>query len=125
MLSRLIKGDTRMVGERIKELRIKKGYSISELAKIAGVSKSYLSYIERNVQRNPSLQFLSKIAITLDTSIEYLLGDDSEEEHLDEEWVSLLRQAIEDGVSKDEFQKYLEFVKFKKWEKKKQDIDVE
>jgi XRE family transcriptional regulator, master regulator for biofilm formation len=114
-----------MVGERIKELRIKKGYSISELAKIAGVSKSYLSYIERNVQRNPSLQFLSKIAITLDTSIEYLLGDDSEEEHLDEEWVALLRQAIEDGVSKDEFQKYLEFVKFKKWEKKKQDLDVE
>lgn len=102
-----------MVGERIKQLRTKKGYSISELAKIAGVSKSYLSYIERNVQRNPSLQFLSKIAETLETSMEYLLED---EEQLDEEWVSLIKKAKVEGVSKEDFQKYLDFVKFKKWE---------
>lgn len=107
-----------MVGERIKELREKKGYSISELAKYAGVSKSYLSYIERNVQKNPSLQFLSKIAKTLDTSIEYLLGQDMEEA-LDEEWIALIKKAIDDGVDKSEFQKYLDFVKFKKWEERK------
>ncbi|MDF1510369.1 helix-turn-helix domain-containing protein [Robertmurraya sp. DFI.2.37] len=105
-----------MVGERIKELRKKKGYSISELAKYAGVSKSYLSYIERNVQKNPSLQFLAKLAKTLDTTIEYLLGQDSEE--LDEEWIDLIKKAIDNGVDKAEFQKYLEFVKFKRWEEK-------
>lgn len=105
-----------MVGERIKELRKRKGYSISELAKIAGVSKSYLSYIERNVQRNPSLQFLSKLAVTLETTIEYLLGLENLEDQLDEEWISLIKKAIDDGLSKEEFQKYLEFMKFKKWE---------
>lgn len=104
-----------MVGEKIKALRLKKGYSISELAKEAGVSKSYLSYIERNVQKNPSLQFLSKIAYTLDTSIEYLLGEENEEKGLDEEWIMLIRKAIEYGVKKEEFQKYLEFVQFNKW----------
>lgn len=108
-----------MVGERIKRLREQKGYSISELAKIAGVSKSYLSYIERDVQRNPSLQFLSKIAITLDTSIEHLLGEETVEETLDEEWLELIKKAIEDGVSKEEFRKYLDFMKFKRWEEKK------
>jgi XRE family transcriptional regulator of biofilm formation len=113
---RLKKGILKMVGERIKELRKKKGYSISELAKYAGVSKSYLSYIERNVQKNPSLQFLAKLAKTLDTTIEYLLGQDSEE--LDEEWIDLIKKAIDNGVDKAEFQKYLEFVKFKKWEEK-------
>lgn len=107
-----------MVGERIKQLRTKKGYSISELAKMAGVSKSYLSYIERNVQRNPSLQFLSKIAETLETSMEYLL---EEEEQLDEEWVSLIKKAKDEGVSKEEFQQYLDFVKFKKWEQDRRD----
>lgn len=110
-----------MVGERIKKLRKSKGYSISELAKIAGVSKSYLSYIERNVQRNPSLQFLSKLAHTLETSIEYLLGQDKDGEEIDEEWVLLIKKAIDDGVSKEEFQKYLEFMRFKKWEEDKQD----
>ncbi|WP_019155876.1 XRE family transcriptional regulator [Robertmurraya massiliosenegalensis] len=106
-----------MVGERIKELRKRKGYSISELAKHAGVSKSYLSYIERDVQKNPSLQFLSKIAKTLDTNIEYLLGQEIEEE-LDEEWIALIKKAIDDGVDKSEFQKYLDFIKFKKWEER-------
>ncbi|TKC19593.1 helix-turn-helix domain-containing protein [Robertmurraya kyonggiensis] len=110
-----------MVGERIKQLRTKKGYSISELAKIAGVSKSYLSYIERNVQRNPSLQFLTKIAETLETSMEYLL---EEEIQLDEEWISLIKKAINDGVSKEDFQKYLDFVKFKKWEEDQHDPSI-
>ncbi|WP_449622379.1 helix-turn-helix domain-containing protein [Robertmurraya sp. Marseille-Q9965] len=106
-----------MVGERIKQLRTKKGYSISELAKIAGVSKSYLSYIERNVQRNPSLQFLTKIAETLETSMEYLL----EEELLDEEWISLIKKAKDEGVTKEDFQQYLDFVRFKKWAEDRRD----
>lgn len=107
-----------MVGERIRELRLEKGYSITELARIAGVSKSYLSYIERDVQKNPSLQFLSKIALTLDTSIEFLLGDDQSKDEalLDEDWLSLIKQAIHTGISKEEFKNYLDFVKFKKWE---------
>ncbi|MFE8702115.1 helix-turn-helix domain-containing protein [Cytobacillus sp. FJAT-54145] len=109
-----------MVGERIKELRLKKGYSITELARIAGVSKSYLSYIERDVQKNPSLQFLSKIASTLETSIEYLLGEEKSEieKKLDDEWLTLIKKAIDSGISKDEFKSYLDFSKFKKWQKR-------
>lgn len=109
-----------MVGERLKELRLEKGYSISELAELAGVSKSYLSYIERDVQKNPSLQFLKKIASTLETEVEDLLGPSSSEDLsndfvLDEEWSHLLNKAIEEGMSKNDFKEFRDYLKFRKW----------
>lgn len=69
-----------MIGDRIRYLRIKKGYSITKLAKEAGVSKSYLSNLDRGLQNNPSLQFLEKIVSPLDSSVDYLIGDHIEEE---------------------------------------------
>lgn len=114
-----------MIGERIKSLRRKKRYSITELAKRAGVSKSYLSYLERDVQKNPSLQFLTKIAETLDTSIEYLLGEDKRpvkpKEQLDNEWTLLLQKAIGEGLSKEDFREFQNFVRFRNWQNEQED----
>jgi XRE family transcriptional regulator, master regulator for biofilm formation len=59
-----------MIGKRIQRLRIEKGLTLSELAENAGVSKSYLSTIERDVQKNPSVQFLEKIASVLNVKID-------------------------------------------------------
>lgn len=109
-----------MIGERIKSLREKKGYSITKLADLAGVSKSYLSYIERNVQNNPSLQVLAKIAYHLDTNIEYLLGEELApkvwvDHVLDEEWQTLIRDAVDEGMSKGDFQALKDLIKSTKW----------
>ncbi|GKU84417.1 helix-turn-helix domain-containing protein [Niallia sp. NCCP-28] len=105
-----------MVGTQIKKLRLMKGYSINELSERAGVSKSYLSYIERGIQKNPSLQILSKLAHTLDTNLEQLLDkNDAASSHtLDEEWMELLGSAIKEGVTKEDFRYCLEFLKFKR-----------
>ncbi|WP_191565571.1 XRE family transcriptional regulator [Metabacillus idriensis] len=113
-----------MVGDRLRELRQEKGYSISELAELAGVSKSYLSYIERDIQKNPSLQFLQKISFTLDVDLEYLLGTEKSvsEVTIDEEWKALLNKAIEDGLSKEDFKDFQEYMKFKKWKHGKKQI---
>jgi XRE family transcriptional regulator, master regulator for biofilm formation len=117
-----------MVGDRIKKLRVRKGYSITELAKLAGVSKSYLSYIERNLQNNPSLQFLSKIAISLDTTVPFLLGTDDKESHpfidqlLDEEWRTLIQKAINEGMSKEDFKNYRDYILFIKWKNHKKEF---
>lgn len=54
-----------LIGETIKQLRQEKKMSISELADKAGVAKSYLSSIERNLQTNPSIQFVEKISSVL------------------------------------------------------------
>lgn len=49
-----------MIGRTIRLYRKRKGYSINQLAVESGVSKSYLSKIERGVHTNPSVQFLKK-----------------------------------------------------------------
>jgi len=109
-----------MIGERIKGLREQKGYSISKLAELAGVSKSYLSYIERNMQNNPSLQVLSRIASHLDSTIEYLLGENIQLKErrdalLDEDWGRILRDAVDEGMSKSDFQALKVLVQSTKW----------
>jgi XRE family transcriptional regulator, master regulator for biofilm formation len=102
---------------RIKCFREKKNYSLSELAKKSGVSKSYLSQIERNLQINPSLQLLSKLAKTLDCSVDELLGQDSSQvstvEHLDPDWTELVKEAIVEGLSKEEFKELSEFIRYR------------
>ena len=38
-----------MIGDRVKKIRKEKNMSMSELAEKAGVAKSYLSSLERNL----------------------------------------------------------------------------
>ncbi|ELK44548.1 helix-turn-helix transcriptional regulator [Halobacillus sp. ACCC02827] len=61
------------IGEKIRVLRVSKELSVNEFAKKSGVSKSYISNIERGVQKNPSLIIMGKLAKTLDVSLEELL----------------------------------------------------
>lgn len=61
------------IGEKIRALRVEKGLSVNEFARKSGVSKSYISNIEREVQKNPSLIVMGKLAKTLDVSLEELL----------------------------------------------------
>ncbi|MBL7248851.1 helix-turn-helix domain-containing protein [Heyndrickxia sporothermodurans] len=103
-----------MIGQRIKNFRLQKQLSLSELAEKAGVAKSYLSSIERNIQSNPSVQFLEKIAAVLGISVNSLLHEEIEktdENELDSDWELLVREAMNSGVSKDEFREFIEFNK--------------
>ncbi|MFC0269927.1 helix-turn-helix domain-containing protein [Metabacillus herbersteinensis] len=105
-----------MIGQHIKKYRNQKNLSLSELAERAGVAKSYLSSIERNLQSNPSVQFLEKISSVLGISVNTLLNEEYEttyESNLDNEWSSLVREAMNSGVTKDQFKEFLEFNKWK------------
>ncbi|MFE7060519.1 helix-turn-helix domain-containing protein [Sutcliffiella sp. NPDC057660] len=105
-----------MIGERIKKYREQRKMSMSELAERAGVAKSYLSSIERNLQSNPSVQFLEKVSTVLGVSMNTLLHDEDEvqsKENLDREWATLVREAMDSGVTKDQFKEFLEFNKWK------------
>jgi XRE family transcriptional regulator, master regulator for biofilm formation len=112
-----------MIGKLIKRLREEKGFSITKLARLAGVSKSYLSQIERGLQSNPSLQFLMKVAVPLGTNLDYLLGEAGLkrtldlESDLDDEWKLLIKQAIEHGLKKEDFLEYRNYIKFQNWMK--------
>ncbi|AWB45861.1 transcriptional regulator [Paenibacillus sp. CAA11] len=105
---------TENLGQRIQRIRMAEGCSLSELAEKSGVAKSYLSNVERNIQSNPSIQFMEKIASALGTSVAFLLyGELPEDEPLDPEWSSLVKEAMNSGISKQEFKEFLEFQKWK------------
>lgn len=109
-----------MIGKRIKELRIDKGISLNQLAERAGVAKSYLSYIERDLQTNPSLHFLQKICEVLEVDIEALLAGSADfYEVFDQEWEELAREAVRAGVNKKHMGEYKSFVEFMEWKQKR------
>ena len=109
-----------MIGETIKKLRQDKKMSISELAEKANVAKSYLSSIERDLQSNPSIQFIEKISNVLDVSVNDIINDkDSQSlEELDDEWLKIVQEAMDSGVTKEQFKEYLAF---NKWRNKQGD----
>ncbi|PAQ13812.1 transcriptional regulator [Bacillaceae bacterium SAOS 7] len=103
------------IGKRIRALRMERGLSLTELANRAGVAKSYISSVEREIQLNPSIQFLSKISTVLDVSVEKLINDDNDSiEIVDSEWLALAKEAMDSGISKEQFKQFLEFQKWQK-----------
>lgn len=52
------------LGQRIKEIRIKQGYSQEELASLSKLHRTYISDIERG-ERNVSVENIEKIAKAL------------------------------------------------------------
>ena len=65
-------------GERIREIREKRGLRQDQLASQAKISKSFLSEIENN-NRNVSSQALLRIANILGASVDYLLTGEAKE----------------------------------------------
>lgn len=102
-----------MIGDRVKKFRTEKKMSLSELAEQAGVAKSYLSSLERNLQQNPSIQFLEKIAQVLNIPVEHLIHEQVDKSELDLDWMNLVKEAMNSGVSKDQFREFLEFNKWR------------
>jgi XRE family transcriptional regulator, master regulator for biofilm formation len=101
-----------MIGDRVKKLRLEKRMSLSELAEHAGVAKSYLSSLERNLQTNPSIQFLEKISSVLNVPVDHLINEHINKEELDSDWMSIVKEAMDSGVSKEQFR---DFIEFNKW----------
>ncbi|WHY78734.1 helix-turn-helix domain-containing protein [Neobacillus sp. WH10] len=102
-----------MIGDRVKKFRLEKKMSLSELAEQAGVAKSYLSSLERNLQKNPSIQFLEKIAVVLNLPVEHLIHEQIDKTELDNEWLNLVQEAMTSGISKEQFRDFLEFNKWR------------
>ena len=64
-----------MLGKKLKSARREKGFSLEELAKRSGFSKSFLSQIE-NGKNSPSIASLKKITDALEVSIGSLFEED-------------------------------------------------
>jgi transcriptional regulator with XRE-family HTH domain len=69
--------DERQIGRNIKRLRQGKKISLEKLAKPSGLTKGYLSKIEKS-DKAPPFSTLIKIANSLDTDVSLLMAEDSE-----------------------------------------------
>ena len=63
------------LGETIKSLRIEKGLTQPQLAKLVGVSNGMISIWENNINE-PKASYLKSLAVALDTTVDVLLGND-------------------------------------------------
>ena len=63
------------ISGRIVELREKRGISQAQLAKAAGMSRSYLSQIEHGRYKSPSADIMYRIASALGTTIADILEE--------------------------------------------------
>jgi len=63
------------LGEKLKKHRVRKGYSLDDLARESETSKSYLWELENRDTRRPSAEKLVRIAEVLGVTTEYLLDE--------------------------------------------------
>jgi transcriptional regulator with XRE-family HTH domain len=64
------------LGERVRELRLKRGLTLEALAERVGSSKSYMWEIENKDVARPSAEKLHQIAAALETTTDYLISAD-------------------------------------------------
>jgi XRE family transcriptional regulator of biofilm formation len=81
--------------------------SISELSAKSGVAKSYISSLERNLQTNPTILVLEKIARILCIKVDALLNEKAGK-GMDEEWLEIMQDVMGSGISKEEMREFIE-----------------
>jgi XRE family transcriptional regulator, master regulator for biofilm formation len=116
----------KMNGELIRNTRLEKRISLSELAQLANVSKTYLSSLERNIQKNPSLDIVNKIAAVLEINPMLLINNlkFSESEPIEEttshspiESFFHLKKYIEE-LDTEQLENLMDFIEFTLWKRK-------
>ncbi len=63
----------KIFSERLKALRIEKGFTQPKLAERVGVSKGMISFWEQGIHE-PTVSYIIKLSKVLDVSSDYLLG---------------------------------------------------
>lgn len=58
----------------LKKIRLKKNLSQGKLAKLAGVSSSYIANLEKGRKQNPTIEIIDKISKALSVTRDELLG---------------------------------------------------
>lgn len=87
------------LGQRISELRTKKGESFQKLADAVDVSKAHIWQLERGKTDNPSMDLVRRIADHYGVTLSYLVGEDINAPDADPQLARMFRQAQDLGES--------------------------
>lgn len=83
------------LGQRIGELRRKKGQSLQAVADGVGVSKAHIWEIEKGRADNPSMDLVRRLADHFGMSVAFLAGEEAESGDADPALQRMFRQANE------------------------------
>ncbi|HPV70682.1 MAG TPA: helix-turn-helix transcriptional regulator [Candidatus Magasanikbacteria bacterium] len=62
------------IAENLKKLRAKKGLSLEKIARLADLSLNTIVKIENGVNKNPTIETLTKIAKALEVGVDDLIN---------------------------------------------------
>lgn len=69
------------LGRKIRDLRLRRGMTVQQLAAASNLSKGFISQVENN-RTSPSLATLQSLARALDTSMAYLVVEEEQVPHV-------------------------------------------
>ena len=107
-----------MIGDRVKEIRMKKQLSLSDLSEVTKITKSYLSTIERNINTNPTIDIIQKLASGFKVDPSVLLNwkeaeKESQSTHDSLEYVKHRINSMDDAQLR-ELKGYIDVVEWKR-----------
>lgn len=86
------------IGEKIRAVRIEKGFSQRRLQEESGVERNFLSLVENN-HRSPSFKTLMRIANALNVSVGYITdynNSPQEQNSVNDSFLNKLKKVIDD-----------------------------
>ncbi|MBP6874604.1 MAG: helix-turn-helix transcriptional regulator [Candidatus Eisenbacteria bacterium] len=88
------------LGERIRSLRESREMTLSDLERESGVSKGYLSQLERGEASNPTVDILQKVSQVLGVAVSELLGEESPAEESPARLPAGLQALVEQAAAR-------------------------
>jgi len=73
MTDKNLQSEIEKIIENLKKLRRKKGYSLEKVARLANLSLNTIVKIENGVNKNPTIETLTKIAKVLEVGVDGLI----------------------------------------------------
>jgi transcriptional regulator with XRE-family HTH domain len=101
------------LGDRIRELRKKKGFTLDQLAELSKSSKSYIWELENKDPPRPSGEKLAVIAEALDVTPDFLLGLETEPETAEDKAFFRKYQKM-DATQKQQIREMLDIINRKR-----------
>lgn len=86
------------LGQRIESLRQSQNLSKRQLALKSNITPGYLSHLENDKSKNPSMEILCRLAVTLKTTLQFLCHGKTD---IDFEQLGELPEGMQDFIDKD------------------------
>jgi transcriptional regulator with XRE-family HTH domain len=80
------------LGARLKQMRLRAGESLQQVADAIGSSKAHIWELETGKNKNPGADSLNKLADHFSVSVGYLVGEDPKATDQNPEVVAMFRQ---------------------------------